>query len=314
MNITLGQYKGIEIEKINVEVTEDEVNEGIFQLQRDHVKEIDVTDRAVMNGDIVNIDYMGKKDGIAFDGGTAKGQPLEIGSHTFIDGFEEQIIGHNIGDEFDINVTFPEQYHAAELAGVPVVFSIKLNGIKRTELYPVDDSFAHDVFGFNTLAELQAAIREQIMAAKKGEAQREQEDIAVDKVIENAEMDIPQEMIDAEVENMLKDFERNLQSQGLSLELYYNYAGTDAESFRQSVVPQAEKAIQTRLVLDEIAKVENIEVSEADMEMEYAKYAMAYQADVALIKNLLADKAENMKKEIAAQKAIDLIMAEAKEI
>ena len=314
IKVKLGQYKGIEIEKINVEVTDDEVNEGLFQLQRDHVKEIEVTDRAVMNGDIVNIDYMGKKDGVAFEGGTAKGQPLEIGSHTFIEGFEEQLIGHDIGEEFDIDVTFPEQYHAPELAGQPVVFSIKLNGIKRTELYPVNDFFAHDVFGFNTLAELQAAIREQIMAAKMGEAQRAQEDIAVDKVIENAEMDIPQEAIDAEVEYMLKEFERNLQSQGLSLDLYYNYTGTYAEGFRESIIPQAEKSIQTRLVLDEIAKVENIEVSAADLEKEYTKFAMAYQSDIETIKGLLADKVENLKKDIAAQKAIDLIIREAKEI
>lgn len=314
MNITLGQYKGIEVEKIQVEVTEDEVNAELFRLQKEYAKQIDVTDRAVMDGDIVDIDYMGKKDGVAFEGGTAKGQTLVIGSHTFIEGFEEQVIGHNIGEEFDINVKFPEQYHAPELAGQPAVFTIKLNGIKREELYPVNDYFAHEVFGFDTLAELQAGIKAELVAVREAEAKTAQENAAVDKVIENTEMDIPKEMVDAEVERMLNDFERQLQSQGLSMEVYLGFVGATMESFKQDIIPQAEKSVQTRIVLDEIAKTENIEVTEADVEAEYAKFAAMYQTDVEMVKQLLAANLEGLKKEIAAQKAIDLIVANAKEI
>lgn len=312
LTVKLGQYKGIEVEKIPVEVTEEEVQVELVRLQEENVKEIQVTDRAVENGDIVNLDYCGKKDGVAFDGGTADGQTLVIGSHTFIEGFEEQLIGHQIGETFDINVAFPEQYPVPELAGQPVVFTIKLNGIKVTEQYDLDDTFAKEVFLMGTLEDLKNALKAELIAAREAEAATMQENEAVDKVIANAEMEIPQEMISEEADRMVKEMGMRLQSQGMSMEMYLNIMGMTEETLKENIRPQAEKSILTRFVLDEIAKVEDIQVTEEEMDREYAKFAAMYQVSVEDVKTALSNNMEGLKKEIAAQKAIDLIIREAK--
>lgn len=312
LTVKLGQYKGIEVEKIPVEVTEEEVQVELVRLQEENVKEIQVTDRAVENGDIVNLDYCGKKDGVAFDGGTADGQTLVIGSHTFIEGFEEQLIGHQIGETFDINVAFPEQYPVPELAGQPVVFTIKLNGIKVTEQYDLDDTFAKEVFLMGTLEDLKNALKAELIAAREAEAATMQENEAVDKVIANAEMEIPQEMISEEADRMVKEMGMRLQSQGMSMEMYLNIMGMTEEALKENIRPQAEKSILTRFVLDEIAKVEDIQVTEEEMDREYAKFAAMYQVSVEDVKTALSNNMEGLKKEIAAQKAIDLIIREAK--
>lgn len=312
--VTLGQYKGIEVEKINVEVTDEEVAAELVKEQEKNAREINIEDRAVVEGDIVNIDYAGTQDGVAFDGGTAEGQTLEIGSHSFIEGFEEQIIGHNVGDEFDINVTFPEQYHAPELAGKPAVFAIKLNAIKAKELPVIDDDFAQDVSEFDTLDEMKADIRAKLLEKAEKAAQTDKENAVMDKVIENAEMDIPQAMIDSEAEYMLNDYAQRLQYQGLSLEQYMQFTGMTQEKLLEDLLPQAKKAIQTRLVLEEIVKAENLEATEEDLDAEFGKFAEMYQMEVEKVKSIMAPQMDSMKNDITVQKAITLVTEAAKEI
>lgn len=312
--VTLGQYKGLEVEKINVEVTDEEVAAELVKEQEKNAREINIEDRAVVDGDIVNIDYAGTQDGVAFDGGTAEGQTLVIGSHSFIEGFEEQIIGHNVGDEFDINVTFPEQYHAPELAGKPAVFAIKLNAIKAKELPVIDDDFAQDVSEFDTLDEMKADIKAKLLEKAEKAAQTDKENAVMDKVIENAEMDIPQAMIDSEAEYMLNDYAQRLQYQGLSLEQYFQFTGMTQEKMIEELLPQAKKAIQTRLVLEEIVKAENLEATEEDLEAEFVKFAEMYQMEVEKVKSIMAPQMASMKNDITVQKAITLVTEEAKEI
>ena len=312
--VTLGQYKGIEVEKINVEVTDEEVAAELVKEQEKNAREINIEDRAVVEGDIVNIDYAGTQDGVAFDGGTAEGHTLEIGSHSFIEGFEEQIIGHNVGDEFDINVTFPEQYHAPELAGKPAVFAIKLNAIKAKELPVIDDDFAQDVSEFDTLDEMKADIRAKLLEKAEKAAQTDKENAVMDKVIENAEMDIPQAMIDSEAEYMLNDYAQRLQYQGLSLEQYMQFTGMTQEKLLEDLLPQAKKAIQTRLVLEEIVKAENLEATEEDLDAEFGKFAEMYQMEVEKVKSIMAPQMNSMKNDITVQKAITLVTEAAKEI
>ena len=312
--VTLGQYKGLEVEKINVEVTDEEVAAELVKEQEKNAREINIEDRAVVDGDIVNIDYAGTQDGVAFDGGTAEGQTLVIGSHSFIEGFEEQIIGHNVGDEFDINVTFPEQYHAPELAGKPAVFAIKLNAIKAKELPVIDDDFAQDVSEFDTLDEMKADIKAKLLEKAELAAKTDKENAVMDKVIENAEMDIPQAMIDSEAEYMLNDYAQRLQYQGLSLEQYMQFTGMTQEKLIEDLLPQAKKAIQTRLVLEAIVKAENIEATEEDLDAELNKFAEMYQMEVEKVRQIMAPQLEAMKNDITVQKAITLVTEEAKEI
>ncbi len=312
--VTLGQYKGIEVEKFEAVVTDEEVSAELVKEQEKNAREINIEDRAVVDGDIVNIDYAGTQDGVAFDGGTAEGQTLVIGSHSFIEGFEEQIIGHNIGDEFDINVTFPEQYHAPELAGKPAVFAIKLNAIKAKELPVIDDDFAQDVSEFDTLEEMKADIRAKLQEKAEAAAKTDKENAVMDKVIENAEMDIPQKMIDSEAEYMLNDYAQRLQYQGLSLEQYMQFTGMTQEKMIEDLLPNAKKAIQTRLVLEAIVKAENIEATEEDLDAEIAHFAEMYQMEADKVRQIMAPQLNDMKNNITVQKAITLVTEEAKEI
>ena len=312
--VTLGQYKGIEVAKVEAVVTDEEVAAELVKEQEKNAREINIEDRAVVDGDIVNIDYAGTQDGVAFDGGTAEGQTLVIGSHSFIEGFEEQIIGHNIGEEFDINVTFPEQYHAPELAGKPAVFAIKLNAIKAKELPAIDDDFAQDVSEFDTLDEMKADIKAKLLVKAEKAAKTDKENAVMDKVIENAQMDIPQAMIDSEAEYMLNDYAQRLQYQGLSLEQYFQFTGMTQEKMIEELLPQAKKAIQTRLVLEAIVNAENIEATEEDLDAEFAKFAEMYQMEVEKVKSIMAPQMVSMKNDITVQKAITLVTDAAKEI
>lgn len=313
--VTLGEYKGIEVEKREIEVTDEEVAKELVNAQELNAREITVEDRAVEDGDIVNIDYAGSIDGVAFDGGTAKDQNLIIGSHTFIDTFEEQLIGKNIGDELDVNVTFPEEYHAPDLAGKPALFQVKINGIKTKELPVLDDDFAQDTSEFDTLDEYKEDVKKKLAEQKEQEAKTEKENQVLDKIIENAQMDIPEAMIDTQQHQLADDFAQRLSYQGLQLEQYFQFTGMTREKFMEDLKPQALKTIQTRLVLEAIVDAENIEASEEDLNAEYERLASTYQMEVEKIKEIFAKtQEESMKKDLAVQKAIDFVTEQAKEV
>ncbi len=312
--VTLGEYKGIEVAKQEIEVTDEEVAKELVNAQEQNSREITVEDRAVEDKDIVNIDYKGSVDGVAFEGGTANDQNLVIGSHTFIDTFEEQLIGKNIGDEVSVNVTFPEEYHAPDLAGKAAVFEVKINGIKTKELPVLDDDFAQDVSEFDTLDEYKEDIKKKLVEQKEQAAKTEKENAILEKIVENAQMDIPEAMIETQQQQLADDFAQRLSYQGLQIEQYFQFTGMTREKFMEDLKPQALKTIQTRLVLEAIVDAENIEVSEEELNAEYEKMASTYQMEVEKIKEILAGSQEEaMKKDIAVQKAIDFVTEQAKE-
>ena len=313
--VELGQYKGVEVDKVDVEVTEEEINAEVDKAREQNSRMVTVDDRAVLDGDIVNIDYSGSVDGVVFDGGTAQGQDLTIGSHSFIDNFEDQIIGKNIGDEFDVNVTFPEQYHEESLAGKPAVFKVKLNGIKVKELPEADDDFAAEVSDFDTMEEYRADIRKSLEEKKNKEVKAAKEDAAISKIIENSKMEIPQGMIDLQKERMAEDFAQRLQYQGLSIEQYLKFTGMTPKQFLDDLEPRAITNIKSRLVLEAVAKAENIEVTEEDIEKEYQDMAARYNMEVDKVKELIDEKAkETMRTDIAVEKAAGLIADAAVEV
>ncbi len=313
--VTLGSYKGIEVEKKEAEVTEDEIMAQINKEREQNSRTITVEDRAVQDGDIAVIDYEGFVDGVPFEGGKGENHSLTIGSHSFIDTFEEQLIGKAAGEEAEVNVTFPEEYHAAELAGKPALFKVTVKEIKVKELPELDDDFAQDVSEFDTLDEYKESIKATIKENKEKDLKTAKENEVVDKIIEGATMDIPEPMINAQVNQMADDFAQRVQYQGLSLEQYFQFTGMDAKKFIESLRPQALKRIQSRLVLEAVAKAEQIEVSEEDMEKELNNMASMYQMEADKLKELIGEKEkEQIKADIAVQKAVDLIVAEAKEV
>ena len=313
--IELGQYKGVEVDKVEVEVTDEEVNAEVDKAREQNSREITVDDRAVQNNDTVNIDYSGSVDGVVFEGGTAEGQNLVIGSHSFIDTFEDQIIGKNIGDEFDVNVTFPEKYHEESLAGKPAVFRVKLNGIKTKELPEADDEFAAEVSDFDTLDEYKADIRKNLEEKKSKEIWAAKENAAISKIIENSKMEIPQGMIDLQKERMAEDFAQRLQYQGLSIEQYLKFTGMTAKQFVDDLEPRALENIKSRLVLEAIVKAENIEISDEELEKEYEDMASRYQMEVDKIKELVGEKErETMRMDLAVEKAANLVADTAVEV
>lgn len=306
--VTLGEYKGIKVEKAVVEVTEEDIEAELKKVQDQNSRMVTIEDRAVEDGDTVNIDYAGSIDGVAFDGGTAVGQPLVIGSHTFIDNFEEQIIGHNIGDEFDVNVTFPEEYHAADLAGKPAVFHVKVNSISKKELPEINDEFAQDVSEFDTLDAYKEDIKAKLVEKKEAEAKAAKEDKVVETIVENATMEIPDAMLATQQAQMADEFAQRLSYQGLQLDQYFQFTGLNRETFLEQMKPQALKRIQTRLVLEAVVKAENIEATEADLDEELTKMAEMYQMEVDQLKGFLGDgEKEQMMKDIAVQKAVTFV-------
>ncbi len=312
--VTLGDYKGLEVEKTEVEVTEEEIIAELDKVREQNSRTIAVTDRAVVDGDTTTIDFEGFVDGVPFEGGKGTDYSLTIGSHSFIDTFEEQLVGKNIGEEVEVNVTFPEEYHAKELAGKPALFKVTVKDIKSKELPELDDDFAKDVSEFDTLDEYKADIKSTILERKTKEAVRVKEDKLVDKVIENATMEIPEAMIDTQVRQMADEFAQRLQMQGLSVEQYFQFTGMDGNKMIEQMKPQAVKRIQSRLVLEAIVKAENITVSDEAFDKEVEQMATSYKMEVEKLKELISEKEkEQIVMDIAVQKAVDFIVETAVE-
>lgn len=312
--VELGEYKGVEVTKADAEVTDADVEEELKKVQDQNSRTVSVEDRAVKDGDMTVIDFEGFIDGEAFEGGKGENYPLTIGSHSFIDTFEEQMIGMNIGEEKELNVTFPEDYHAENLKGKPATFKVTVKEIKEKQLPELDDDFAQDVSDFDTLAEYKDDLKKKIAERKESEAKAKKESEAIEKVVEAAKMDIPQAMIDTQVNRMLEDFAMRLQQQGLSVEQYFQYTGMTADKIMEEMKPEAVKRIKNSLVLEAVAKAENIEVSEEEFEAELQKMADMYKMEIEKIKEFVQDaEAKQMKDDIAIQKAVELIVSSAVE-
>ena len=312
--VELGTYKGVEVSKADTEVTDADIKEELKKVQDQNSRTVSIDDRAVKDGDMTVIDFEGFVDGVAFDGGKGENYPLTIGSHSFIDNFEDQIIGMNIGDEKDINVTFPEDYHAENLKGKPATFKVSVKEIKEKQLPELDDDFAQDVSDFDTLAEYKEDLKKKIAERKEADAKSKKESEVLAKVVEASNMDIPQAMIDTQVNRMVEDFAMRLQQQGLSVEQYFQYTGLTPDKIMEDMKPEAVKRIKNSLVLEAIAKAENIEVSDEEFENELKKMADMYKMEVEKIKEFMQDaEAKQMRDDIAIQKAVDLIVSSAVE-
>ena len=313
--VTLGDYKGVEVPKTEITVTDEDVDAEIKKEQEKNSRTINVEDRGAQLQDVVTIDFEGSVDGVPFDGGQATEYPLTLGSNTFIPGFEEQLVGAKVGDDVDVKVTFPEEYQAKELAGKEAIFKCAVKKIEAKELPELDDDFAKDVSEFDTLAEYKEHVKTNLVERKENEAKRAKEDAAVDKVIENAQMDIPEAMLQTQCRQMLDDFSRRMQSQGLSMDQYFQFTGMTAEKMMEDMKPQALKRIQTRLVLEKVAEVENIQPTEEEVNEEISKMAEAYKMEADKLKELLGERElEQMKKDMAVQKAVTVIADAAKEV
>ena len=311
--VKLGEYKGLEVERESTEVTEDEVLAEIKKEQEKNATLRDVDDRAVQDGDTVNLNYAGTVDGVAFDGGTAENQELVIGSHHFIPGFEEQMVGMNIGEEKDLNVTFPEEYSAKDLAGKAAVFHVKVNSISVKELPELNDEFASEVSEFETLDAYKEDVKAKLTARKEEAARSALENAVLAKAVENAEMEIPAPMIESQAEDMVNEFGERLQMQGMRLEQYLQYTGMTMPQIIDQYKDQAKKRIEGRLVLEAIVDAEKIEVTEEDVEEGYKKLAERYSMEADKVKEFFDEESlENYKKDLATQKALDLLVAEAK--
>ena len=313
--VTLGDYKGLEVEKADLEVKEEEIEAELKKEQENNSRTIDVDDRTVENGDITTIDFDVSVDGVPFEGGKGEDYPLTIGSGAFIPGFEEQLVGAELGKEMEVNVTFPEDYHAEELKGKAAVFKCTVKSIKVKELPELDDEFAKDVSEFDTLEEYKNDIKAKLAVQKEEAAKRAKEDAVVDKAIENASMEIPEPMVQNQIRNMVDDFARRIQSQGLSIEQYFQFTGLDAEKLQEQMRPQALKRIQSRLVLEKIAEVEDIQIPDEKLDEEIQKMAEMYKMEADKLKELMGDyEKEQMKKDMAVQEAVTLIAEAAKEV
>ncbi len=293
--VALGQYKGLEVEKVSAEVTEDEVLAELKKVQNKNARTVEVTDRAAEMGDIAKISYEGSVDGVPFDGGKADNHELELGSHQFIAGFEEQVAGHSVGEKFDINVTFPEQYHAPELAGKAAVFAIELKALSKKELPELNDAFAEDVSEFATLDEYKANILEKLAAEKTERAKQLQGDKLLDAAVANCTMEVPQVMYDNKINSMMREFEENITRQGLTMDIYYQYMGTDeaGENFKDT----GKKSVDARLMLEAIAKAENLVISEEELKAEICRYGESYGIDEKTALEIFRDEDKEMLKE-----------------
>ena len=312
--VTLGDYKGLEVPKSEVEVTDEDIDAEIKKEQEKNSRTVTVEDRGAENGDITTIDFEGFVDGVAFEGGKGTDYPLTLGSGSFIPGFEDQLVGAKAGDHVEVNVTFPEEYQAAELAGKAAVFQCDVKKVEAKELPELDDDFAQDVSEFDTLAEYKEDIKKNLTDKKEKEARAAKENAAVDKAIENAQMEIPDAMVDTQVRQMINDFASRMQSQGLTMEQYFQFTGMTVEKMQEEMKSQALKRIQTRLVLEKIAEVENIQPTEEEVNEEISKMAEMYKMEADKLKELLGDRElEQMKKDMAVQKAVTLVADEAKE-
>lgn len=311
--VTLGEYKGIEVGKAAAEVTDEDVENELKKIQNQNARILTVEDRPVADGDETIIDFEGVVDGRTFDGGKAEDYSLVIGSHSFIDTFEEQLIGKNIGEECEVNVTFPSEYHAKELAGKPAVFKVTVKEIKEKELPELNDEFAEEVSDFDTLDEYKGDIRAKLLETRQKQAATENENRVVEKVVEGASMDIPEAMVDMQVQNMINDYARRMQGQGMSFDQYMKYTGMTVEQLKAQTRPQAEKTIRTRLVLEAVVKAENIEVSDEKLEEEIRNMANSYKMEPDQVRSYMGERGiEQMKEDMAVQEAVDFLVAEAK--
>ena len=312
--VTLGDYKGVEVPKSEIVVTDEEVDAEIRKEQEKNARTVAVEDRAAANGDITTIDFEGFVDGVAFDGGKGSDYALTLGSGTFIPGFEDQLIGANTGDHVEVKVTFPEEYQAKELAGKEAVFQCDVKKIETKEVPELDDEFAKDVSEFDTLAEYKENVKKELTEKKDAEAKTAKENAVIDKVIENAQMDIPEAMIDTQCRQMMDDFGRRMQSQGLSMEQYFQFTGQSMDKMMEDMKPQALKRIQTRLVLEKVVETENIEASEDEINEEISKMAEMYKMEADKVRELLGEQGlGQMKEDLAVQKAVTMLADAAKE-
>lgn len=311
--VELGEYKGIKVEVAAPEVKDEDVEAELKKAQEEQARTIPVEDRPVADGDITTIDFEGFVDGVAFEGGKGTDYALTIGSHSFIDTFEEQLIGKNIGEEVEVNVTFPEEYHAEELKGKPALFKVVIKEIKTKELPELDDDFAQDVSDFDTLAEYKEDIKNKLLEKAEKAAKNEKEEKLIDAIIADSKMDIPEAMIETQQDQMIREFANRIASQGLSFDQYMQFTGMTMDMMKEQMKPQALKRIQVRLVLEAIAAKEAFEITEEDIEKELETMASMYQMDIAKLKEIVSDnEKEAMKKDIAVSKAAELIVAESK--
>ena len=313
--VTLGEYKGLEVEKAVIEVAETEVDAAVDKEREKNARVQDIDDRAVENGDMIKLDFDGSVDGVPFEGGKSENYPLTIGSGSFIPGFEDQLVGAKIGEEVEVKVTFPEDYHAEELKGKEAVFKCKVNEIKVKELPAADDEFAQEVSEFDTLAEYKDDIRAKLLEKKTADAKRAKENKVVEKAVENATMEIPEAMIKDQARRMADDFVRRIESQGITFDQYMQFTGMTADKMIEQMTPEAEKRIKNSLVLEAIAKAENIEISDERLDEELVKMAEAYKMEVEKVRELMGDyEKEQMKNDLAIQTAVEMIVEAAVEV
>lgn len=312
--VVLGAYKGVEVDKIDVTITDEEVDADLNQQRENNARTVTVEDRAVQDGDITSIDFEGFVDGVAFEGGKGENYSLTIGSHSFIDNFEEQLIGKNVGEECEVNVTFPEEYQAKELAGKPAVFKVTVKEIKEKQLPELNDEFAGEVSEFETLAEYKEDIKKKLTEKKEEDAKNAKEDAVIDAVIADAQMEVPDAMIETQQRQMVDDFAQRLQMQGLSLDQYFQFTGLNHDKMLAQVKPQAERKIKSRLVLEAVVASENIEASEEDYEAEIARMAEMYQMEADKVKEVMGEQGKKqIMEDLAVRKAAEFVVNEAKE-
>ena len=307
--VTLGAYKGVKVDKVEVTVTDEEVDAEIEKERERSARSISVTDRAVKDGDQTVIDFEGFKDGVAFEGGKGENYPLTIGSGQFIPGFEDQLIGKNIGEEVEVNVTFPEEYQAEELAGQPAVFKVVIKEIKEKQIPELNDEFAAEVSEFDTLDEYKADVKANLISKKEKEVKNAKEDAVIQAIIDDAKMEIPEAMIETQQRQMVDDFAQRLQSQGLSMEQYFQFTGLTTAKMMEQVKPNAENKIKSRLVLEAVVKAENLVATEEDFDAEVAKMAEAYQMEADKVKEMLGEAGKTqIMEDLAVAKAVDFVV------
>ncbi len=311
--VTLGEYKGVEVKKAEAVVTDEDVENELTAARKKNGRLIDVEDGAIEDGDNTIIDFTGYIDDKTFDGGAGTDYPLVIGSHSFIEGFEDQLIGKKKGETCDVNVTFPAEYHADELAGKPAKFVVTIKEVKRNELPELNDEFASEVSDFDTLDEYKADIRKKLQEKKEQDAKVENENNVIEKVIENAQMELPQPMVDTQAREMVENYARRLQSQGLNINDYMKYTGMTPEKLMEQMRPEAEKRIKTRLVLEKVVEVENVEVSDEKLDEQINEIAASYKLEGAKLKEMMGKREkEQIREDLKVQAAIDLLVEQAK--
>lgn len=311
--VTLGEYKGVEVKKAEAVVTDEDVENELTAARKKNGRLIDVEDGAIEDGDNTIIDFTGYIDDKTFDGGAGTDYPLVIGSHSFIEGFEDRLIGKKKGETCDVNVTFPAEYHADELAGKPAKFVVTIKEVKRNELPELNDEFASEVSDFDTLDEYKADIRKKLQEKKEQDAKVENENNVIEKVVENAQMELPQPMVDTQAREMVENYARRLQSQGLNINDYMKYTGMTPEKLMEQMRPEAEKRIKTRLVLEKVVEVENVEVSDEKLDEQINEIAASYKLEGAKLKEMMGEREkEQIREDLKVQAAIDLLVEQAK--